>query len=291
MSKTIEGYVQREDSKTWYRITNPKAKKPPLLLLHGGPGFPHHYFEPLEQGLTDRPIVVYDQMGCGNSKFDDEGFEYSLDKFAKELDQVLSQLPINKPFHILGHSFGSTLLAYYRIHFDQKFLSTTYASPVINHSWLVRDNELNIANLPDSDRQKIEALGKNPQCSREEYWTAIKPFFDKHMCTIQWPAEVQESGKHSNGKCFNQMVGRSDLHLTGSLKGIDMLEELANRPSPPTLLIGGEHDEIPPSTLKEYSSKLKDSQVMIVENSAHFFFNEKPTDAINKIDQFLKETD
>ena len=39
----------------------------PLLLLHGGPGAGHDYLEPLAAMGDERPIIFYDQLGCGKS--------------------------------------------------------------------------------------------------------------------------------------------------------------------------------------------------------------------------------
>ena len=40
-----------------------------VLLLHGGPGFTHEYFECFEDFLPQAGIEMYyyDQLGCGNS--------------------------------------------------------------------------------------------------------------------------------------------------------------------------------------------------------------------------------
>ncbi len=39
----------------------------PLLLLHGGPGAPSHYLNPFSALGAERPVVVFDQLGCGRS--------------------------------------------------------------------------------------------------------------------------------------------------------------------------------------------------------------------------------
>lgn len=70
-----EGYVQFQGYKTWYRIVGDLANtvpgKFPVLMLHGGPGIPHDRLEPLKTLVeTGRPVVFYDQLGCGNSDRD-----------------------------------------------------------------------------------------------------------------------------------------------------------------------------------------------------------------------------
>ncbi len=48
------------------------GERPPLLTLHGGPGFPHNAFAPLAQLGDERAVVFYDQLGCGQSDRPDD---------------------------------------------------------------------------------------------------------------------------------------------------------------------------------------------------------------------------
>ncbi len=61
-----EGYVDVEGGRVWYRIVG-SGNATPLVLLHGGPGAPSHYLNPLEQISEDRPVIFYDQLGAGRS--------------------------------------------------------------------------------------------------------------------------------------------------------------------------------------------------------------------------------
>ena len=48
--KITEGYMPFEGFKTYYRIVGEKTPgKAPLVLLHGGPGSTHNYFEVLDK--------------------------------------------------------------------------------------------------------------------------------------------------------------------------------------------------------------------------------------------------
>jgi proline iminopeptidase len=43
-----EGTIEVPGGRVWYRLVGEGG--PPLLCLHGGPGFTHYYREPLEPG-------------------------------------------------------------------------------------------------------------------------------------------------------------------------------------------------------------------------------------------------
>jgi L-proline amide hydrolase len=71
--KATEGTVRFRRHRTWYKVVGELPTtvdgRLPLLILHGGPGFPHDYLEDFA-GLADtgRPVVFDDQLGCGNSR-------------------------------------------------------------------------------------------------------------------------------------------------------------------------------------------------------------------------------
>ena len=54
---------------TWYRVTGDlSSQKPPVFILHGGPGAAHNYVDAYKLlANTGRAVIHYDQLGCGNS--------------------------------------------------------------------------------------------------------------------------------------------------------------------------------------------------------------------------------
>lgn len=94
----------------------------PLICLHGGPGIPHGYMVPISLVLIDYgvPVVMYDQMGCGESThFPERKGDTTLwnpELFVAELDNLRQALGI-KTFDLLGHSWGGMLAAQVRVYF------------------------------------------------------------------------------------------------------------------------------------------------------------------------------
>ena len=108
--KITEGYMPYLGYKTYYRIAGEcSGNKKPLILLHGGPGSTHNYFEVLDR-LADegRAIISYDQLGCGNSYVEGHSELWCSKTWMNELIELRKYLGLNE-LHLLGQSWGGML--------------------------------------------------------------------------------------------------------------------------------------------------------------------------------------
>lgn len=82
---------------------------PPVLVVHGGPGFDHTYLvdalAPLE---ARRTLVFYDQPGCGRTPAPADGL--SLAQTADHLNGLSDVLFGGGPFGVIAHSWGALVL-------------------------------------------------------------------------------------------------------------------------------------------------------------------------------------
>ena len=62
-----QNYISVPGGKVWYSISGSTTNGSPLIIIHGGPGASHDYLAPLKELSDERPVVFYDQLGCGNS--------------------------------------------------------------------------------------------------------------------------------------------------------------------------------------------------------------------------------
>ena len=78
-----------------------------VLLLHGGPGFSHDYFECFESFLPEAGVEMYyyDQLGCGNSDRSDDTSLWTLERYLEEVEEVRNGLGLTD-FVLFGHSWG-----------------------------------------------------------------------------------------------------------------------------------------------------------------------------------------
>ncbi|MFN2540290.1 MAG: alpha/beta fold hydrolase [Mycobacteriales bacterium] len=126
-----EGYVAFRDYKTWYHVSGDlEGGAIPLLLLHGGPGTPSAYLEPLHDlaaGPARRPVIRYDQVGCGRSDRPTDPALWRIETFTAELAAVRDQLGLER-VHLLGQSWGGILALEYLLTKPQGVVSLTLAN-------------------------------------------------------------------------------------------------------------------------------------------------------------------
>ena len=85
----------------------------PLVALHGGPGSTHNYFEVLDPlAYGGRAVVMYDQLGCGESFVEGRPELWRARTWVEELKNLLAFLGIER-FHLLGQSWGGMLAIQY----------------------------------------------------------------------------------------------------------------------------------------------------------------------------------
>src|SRR5499427_1379317 len=97
---------------------NPRIK---VLLLHGGPGMTHEYFEAFDSFLPRAGIeyYYYDQLGSAYSDQPDEPSLWELPRFVDEVEQVRKALKLDASnFYLLGHSWGGMLALEYALKYQ-----------------------------------------------------------------------------------------------------------------------------------------------------------------------------
>ncbi len=89
-----------------------------VLLLHGGPGATHEYFEACDSYLPAAGIeyYYYDQLGSAYSDQPDAPELWELPRFIDEVEQVRQALGLDQSnFYLLGHSWGGILALEYAL--------------------------------------------------------------------------------------------------------------------------------------------------------------------------------
>jgi proline iminopeptidase len=103
-----------------------------LLALHGGPGASSRYLDRLaEVAGDDRRLVLYDQLGGGDSDRPDDPALWQIPRFVDEVETVRTALELGT-VTLYGQSWGGMLALAYTLDHPQSVnalvLSNTYAN-------------------------------------------------------------------------------------------------------------------------------------------------------------------
>lgn len=287
--KPGEGYVDVPGGKVWYRIVG-SGTKTPLLVLHGGPGVPSYYLKPLAALADDRPVIFYDQLGCGHSPAPNDSALWTIDRFVEGLASVRKALGLRK-IDLYGHSWGSILATEYMLTKPSGVESVIMAGPAISIPRWVHDADSLLTTLPDSVQQVIRENEEAGTTDSPAYQDAVMVYYQKYLARKQpWSADIDSSFAQINPALYQYACGPSEFSITGFLRGYDRTGQL-NQIKVPVLFIAGQYDEVTPSTMKYYQDLIPGSKLVIVPDAGHLAMQDDPVDYVNDLRTFLDSVD
>jgi proline iminopeptidase len=272
---------------------NPKIK---LLLLHGGPGATHEYFEAFDSYLPGAGVeyYYYDQLGSAYSDQPDKPELWEIPRFVDEVEQVRKALKLDRDdFYLLGHSWGGILAIEYALahqeHLKGLVVSNMMASiPAYNeyaHKVL----------MPAMDQKalqeilKLEAAKKYDDPRYEDL--LMGAFYTDHILRMppdQWPDPVMRAFGRLNKKIYIPMQGPSEMGASGRLEKWDRFADLKSI-GVPTLVIGAQHDTMDPAYMEKMSHEFPKGRFLLCPNGSHMDFYDDPQTYFPGLIKFLKD--
>lgn len=289
MSNAREGYVAYRGYRTWYRVVGDLVAATPLLALHGGPGSTHNYFAPLERLAPERPVVLYDQIGCGSSDRPTD-IKWSVDVFREEVAAVRDQLGLER-IHLLGTSWGGMLALEHVLSGASGIVSLILSSTLASvDQWAAEQMVLRNA-LP---AEVVDVLDRHERAGTyddPEYERAIEVYFDRHFYRGSQPREELE--RMAAGRApdvYHAMQGPNEWTVTGALKGWDVRARLAEI-NIPTLVIRGRHDMCTDAIAATLANGIRGAREVILEESSHTPALEESEKYLEAISNFMREAE
>lgn len=156
--KVVTGRMPFQGFETYYRIVGEKTDLAPLLLIHGGPGSTHNYFEVLDSlaETSHRQIISYDQIGCGESYVEGHKELWSLRTWTAELIALRQWLHLDR-VHLLGQSWGGMLIMAYLIDCKPEGVESVILSSTLSSSALWSHEQQRLIAFMPVDEQKAIA--------------------------------------------------------------------------------------------------------------------------------------
>jgi proline iminopeptidase len=186
-----------------------------VLLLHGGPGATHEYFEAFDSYFPGANIeyYYYEQLGSTFSDQPNEPELWEIPRFVEEVEAVHKALGLNQDnFYLLGHSWGGILAIEYALRYQQHLkgliISNMMASiPAYNN---YADKILKSA-LPVEVLEELTAFEAAGDYHNQRY-TELLMFhhYIVHVLRLpleQWPEPVNRAFAKINNNIYIPMQG------------------------------------------------------------------------------------
>jgi len=273
---------------------NPKIK---LLLLNGGPGATHEYFECMESFLPAEGIefIYYDQLGTGNSDNPNDPALWDLHRFVEEIEQVRQALKLdNDNFYLLGHSWGGILAAQYALKYQQNIKGLIISNMMMSAPEYDKyAKEVLAKQLDPKVLARIREIEKNKDFENPEYMELLVPnFYSKHILRLDanlWPDPVNRAFSKINQSLYVTMQGPSEFGLSGKLEKWDVTKELS-KITVPTLSIGAKYDTMNPEHMKWIASQVKNGTYLYCDKGSHMSMYDDQQTYMKGLIKFLKDT-
>ena len=283
--KPAEGFITVKGGKVWYRIVG-EGDKIPILLLHGGPGIPSFYLNPLTPLSKDRPVIFFDQLGCGRSDRITDSSLLTVENFVAELQQVKQSLGL-KEYYLYGQSWGTMLGTDFYLKYPEGIKALIFSSPAISIPMWLQDADTLISTLPDSIQKSIRTNEQNKTYETPDYLQAVQIYYQHFLARkLPWSSDIDSAFMLMGENVYKYMGGPSEFTMTGPLKDYDRTNRLGEI-KVPTLFITGEFDEARPSTVKYYQSLVPGAKFELIENAGHLTMQDNPEKNIKVISDFI----
>lgn len=274
---------------------NPKIK---LLLLNGGPGATHEYFECFESFLPQEDIefIYYDQLGCGLSDNPKDTSMWDLPRFVEEVEQVRKALNLTKDnFYLLGHSWGGILAMQYALKYQDNLKGLIISNMMSScPDYGKYAQEVLAPQFDPKALDTIRQLEKKGDFENPKYMELLMPnFYAKHICRIpleQWPEPVNRSFAKMNHSLYVTMQGPSEFGIGGNLTQWDIKKKLPQI-KVPTLTIGGKYDTMDPEHMKWMSTQVQNGRYLLCPNGSHMSMYDDQKNYFPGLIQFIKDVD
>jgi pimeloyl-ACP methyl ester carboxylesterase len=284
----------------WVMIRGESLANPPLIMLHGGPGWSETGFfrvfdAPLEKSFT---VVYWDQRGAGKS-FDPHipRSSMTVQQFISDLDELLDAVCkrlAKAKVAIFGHSWGSALGVLYAARFPEKVAAYVGSGQI--GDWAAAESASYAFALSEAQRRgnrraerKLRAIGPPP-------YSAASVFTER---TWVWRFEggMRPRALWKAGRAVLGVRESSIFELPSAMRGfrwsmdamwaevskLNLIELAPELRLPVFLLLGRLDHWVPPGTSLAYFDALTAPSKRLVwfEESSHEPFVDEPAKFTN----------
>ena len=290
-----EGYMPFLEYKTYYRVVGKNTgNKKPLVLLHGGPGSTHNYFEVLDRIAEEdgRQLVMYNQIGCGNSYVENRPDLWNSKVWIEELIELRKHLGLDE-IHLLGQSWGGMQTLEYVCNYKPEGLKSIILSSTLPASWLwAEEAQRMIAQMPQDMQDAIKKATESGDYSSPEYQAAEAEYMRQHCAgeVTENDPECLRRPKKAGRESYVVGWGPNEFTPLGTLKDYDVIDQLGDIKEP-TLIINGGNDLCTPYVAKFMYDRIPNSEWELFRTCRHMCFVEDNDHYVEVLKKWMNKND
>lgn len=284
-----QGRVRHRGHDVWYGIVDGGDQAPPLLVVHGGPGIPHDYLEPLERLATDgRSVVHFDQLGCGRSDRPEDPALWTVETFSEEIDVVRRALGLTH-VHLFAHSIGGTIALDYLSRRPVGVHSAVLASAVPSIPLYVAQGLDQFGPPGNPDREVVTRHEEAGTVTDPEYRGVLEAWMQQRMMRAPldaWPEPLTRAFAGMGQDVYATMWDGPQFRPQGTLRDVDLTDRLPAI-EVPVLLVHGEHDYVGEPLVRVMLDHIPDVRLHTVRDASHMPWFENPEPFFVAVADFL----
>ena len=276
---------------------NPDMK---VLLLHGGPGATHEYFEFFDSYFPKANIeyYYYDQLESAYSDQPNDKSLWTVERYVDEVEQVRKALELNSQnFYLLGHSWGGILAMEYALKYGDNLKGLMISNMMSSiPEYVAYANEVLGPKLPPEVLSEIRTLEAEDKYSNPRYTELIyEHYYPKHVLRMpvdEWPDPVERGFANINYELYLTMQGPSEFGVVGDarLKSWDRSDDLSSI-DVPILTIGGQYDTMNPEHMKWMAEEVQNGRYLHCPEGRHFAMYDDQLTYVRGVIKFIKDVD
>jgi proline iminopeptidase len=276
--------IDDDGHEIYYKLYGSGAET--LVCLHGGPGADHRGLVRLGEVAGDEfQVLIYDQLGSGQSDRPDDESLWSVPRFVEEVEAVRTRLELG-PVHLYGQSWGGMLALQYVLDHPQGVRSLVLSNTGSSTNDIFRSMTQRRLDLGADVFTHMTMLEGRGETGSPEHDAMLKQVLSRHL-RRSTPFEPERSLREYDeimvplmdvGPAYFSMWGPHEFLLTGTLADWDVTDRLGEI-AVPTLILCGWYDEIDLRCHRVLSDRIADNEFLIFGNSSHCTILEKEADA------------
>jgi len=257
-----------------------------LMGLAGGPGCSHEYLLRLgELAGGDLQVLLYDQLGSGQSDRPDDNSLWNINRFAAEVNTVRIELGLRR-VHLFGHSWGGWLALQTTLDYPEGIKSLICAGTSASVIEVLEGQTRQRLELPQDVQRTLLKYEGLQDWDNLEMREASMEFYARYIrrstpfdpeTSIKECQEILMPVLEDIGPAYESMWGPYEFICTKSLLDWDVRDRLWEI-KVPTLVVGGYYDEVDHHCHRTLADGIADTEFVLLGQSSHWIILEKEAD-------------